>query len=179
MYVFYANTNTPEKLYALGLDSNGVLYATWALPGVGFGDLSDYDGFNPNYDQNAVGLYKGVAVVAWNRVSSGFYNIFTCNIHSDKSTCSSMVTGVENISAVNEGYEIYPNPAANQLILSGNYSGTKDVRVFNVLGQTLLSLTNTTPQTTLNVSELKPGTYFIWVNELNTSRKVVMKFVKE
>jgi len=176
MYVFYVNTNT-YTLYALGLDSTGTLYATWALPGVGFGKITNYDAFNPNYDQNAIGTNKGEAVVAWNKVSSGLYNVFTCNIHPDKSTCSSPV-GIENIAGPTDNYIIYPNPASSKITLSGTYEGDKKITIYNVLGQTMLQSSVKGFETILDVSTLNSGVYFISVNEINTNKTTTLNFVK-
>lgn len=178
MYLFYVNTNSPEKMYALGLDSTGKLYNSWALPGVGFGDINNYDGFNPNYDQNAVGTNKGAAVVAWNKIYSGFYNIFTCNIHADKTTCSSPNAIVE-INAPSDGYVVYPNPSDNRITLSGTYEGNKQITIYNVIGQTLAQLTHQGLEAILDISELSSGMYLISVNEINTGKKTILKFVKK
>ncbi len=176
-YVFYVNTNNPEKLYALGLDTAGALYATWALPGVGFGNITNYDGFNPNYDLNAVGTNKGEAVVAWNKVSGGFYNVFTCNIHADKSTCSSP-SGIEDITSPNDGYVVYPNPSSNKITLAGTYEGKKEIMLYNVVGQTLASFNKQGLESVIDISGLNPGVYFISVNEIHTGKKTILKFVK-
>jgi len=89
MYLFYENTNTPQKLYAYGLDSMGNKYATWSLPGSSFGDLSTYDVFEPNYDFNATGTDSSKAVVAWARLMpDGLFGLFTCNLLPDGSVCT-------------------------------------------------------------------------------------------
>jgi len=178
MYVFYVNTNLPENLYALALDSSGTIYASWTLPGVGFGMINNYDGYNPNYDQNAIGTNKGEAVVAWNKqTSGGLFNIFTCNIHADKSTCSSP-TGIEEINPVNDKYTLYPNPSNNNITLEGSYDGTKEIVIYNVLGQALMQSTQQGLQATLDISGLSSGMYFLAVNEINTGKKSVLKFIK-
>ncbi len=177
MYVFYVNTNSPEKLYAIALDSTGTLYASWTLPGVGFGTVSNYDGFNPNYDVNAIGTNKGEAVVAWNRVSGGFYNIFTCNIHPDKSNCSSP-TGIEEIISGKDTYMVYPNPSSAWITVSGTYQGNKEITICNIVGQALIQSVNGGQIVDLNVSCLAPGVYFISINEINTGKKTILKFVK-
>jgi hypothetical protein len=177
MYVFYVNTNSPENLYALALDSTGTMYSGWALPGVGFGTITDYDGFNPNYDLNGVGTNKGEAVVAWNRISGGFYNIFTCNIHADKSTCSSP-SAIEEITSLQDSYTVYPNPSANTITLSGTYEGNKEITIYNVLGQALVQSARQGLEVPMDVSGLSPGMYFISVDEINTGKKTILKFVK-
>jgi len=89
MYIFYENTDNPQKLYVIGLDSMGEQYAHWALPGSSFGDISTYDGFEPNYDFNAASTDSSRAVVSWTRVlPSGLFGLFTCNLLNDGSVCT-------------------------------------------------------------------------------------------
>jgi hypothetical protein len=89
MYLFYENTNTPQTLYAIGLDSLGNKYANWSLPGSSFGRVSTYDGFEPNYDFNAASTDSSKAVVSWTRVlPSGLFALFTCNLLPDGSVCT-------------------------------------------------------------------------------------------
>ncbi len=178
MYVFYVNTQTSNNLlYALALDSTGTMYATWTVPGVAFGVAGDYDGFNPNYDVNAIGTNKGEAVVSWNKIAGGFYNVFTCNIHPDKSRCSSP-TGIDEISTIKDGYLLYPNPSTNKLMLSGTYEGTKEISIYNMLGQTVNSSLHEGLQATVDITSLTNGVYFLSVNEIKTGKKTIMKFIK-
>jgi hypothetical protein len=176
MFVFYVNTNT-YIMYALGLDSTGALYATWTLPGVGFGAINNYDPFNPNYDQNGVGTNKKEAVVGWNRISGADYKIYTCYVRTDRSNCSNP-TGIEEITSSNDKYIIYPNPSSNSIILEGSYVGTKEIIIYNMLGQAQMYSTRNGLQATLDISGLSSGLYFLSVNEINTGKKFVLKFVK-
>ncbi len=89
MYIFYANTHTPQTLYAIGLDSLGRKYANWALPGSSFGRISTYDPFEPNYDLSAASTDSNRAIVAWTRfLPSGLCALFTCNLLHDGSVCT-------------------------------------------------------------------------------------------
>ena len=106
MYVFYENTNTPQKLYAIGLDSLGRRYANWALPGSSFGRISTYDPFEPNYDFSAASTDSSKAVIAWTRLlPSGLYGLFTCNLLHDGSVCTEQ--------------PLAPNTASNQSVCYG------------------------------------------------------------
>ena len=101
MYIFYVNTNSPEKLYAIGIDSTGAIDAGWSLPGSLFGNMSDYDGFDPNYDFNAVSVQNGQAVVAWNRATAGnICRFFTCNLMPNGSNCTfaTLLAGRQSIA---------------------------------------------------------------------------------
>jgi len=70
-------------------------------------------------------------------------------------------TGIDNIAAAN-AVVIYPNPATNQLNLSG--IDTKKIislQVTDIIGQTLYATTTLSENMTINVSNFAPGTYII------------------
>ena len=78
---------------------------------------------------------------------------------------------VENLVNV----AIYPNPAKNNLYVRS--SKPADYSIVNLLGQTLQSGQLTQTMSTLDVSELPAGVYFITVTNGKDTQKV--KFVKE
>ena len=81
--------------------------------------------------------------------------------------------GVEEPDTVNQ-FALYPNPTNNILnIQLQNGTALKQVNLYNNLGQHLLS----TNKTTLNVSHLNPGIYFVEVetNQRTTTKKLIKK----
>ena len=75
-----------------------------------------------------------------------------------------------------EGLNIYPNPVNTMLNIKYSQNMTK-VELFSVLGQKVMSLDIETSNTSVDMSVLEAGTYFVkvWVNE----RSNVYKIVKE
>jgi len=72
---------------------------------------------------------------------------------------------------------LYPNPASNELEISSNELGIKEVRIYNVLGYEMLKQVQHDKSATIDVSTLNKGIYFIEVqSEKGILRK---KFVKE
>jgi hypothetical protein len=119
MFVFYKGTGSPDRLFALGVDSLGHLNTgvSWALPGPGFGVVSNNDPFEPNYDLNPIATKKGEAVVSWNRTVAGLFQVFTCDLLRNGNTCTNYPAGVEELSMQKGPILIYPNPFSDELIL--------------------------------------------------------------
>jgi len=109
LYVFYVNTSTPEKLYGIALDASGKLRDGWTLPGSSFGAVSNYDVLNPNYDINAA-FVGGKAIVTWNRLlTSGYYEIFSCNLLSTGKQCTQcipVITSLQGNVTLCHGHEL-------------------------------------------------------------------------
>lgn len=77
---------------------------------------------------------------------------------------------VETCTGINElltsGINVYPNPARNYIVVADEQQALTRVDVIDMLGQTLLTETSTTPQgqVSLNISQLAAGNYFIVTN---------------
>ena len=64
-----------------------------------------------------------------------------------------------------DGVRVYPNPASNELIISG-LDDAYDYRLFNVSGGTLLTR-RAKGEERLNVSEFSSGVYFLYIEDNN------------
>ncbi|MBW8242230.1 T9SS type A sorting domain-containing protein [Muricauda oceani] len=85
---------------------------------------------------------------------------------------------VNNEPAVQElkGFKMYPNPAyGNEVYISTETNGTKEVRVYDVFGEVVL--TERISTNTLDISRLVPGVYVLQVteNKKTMTRKLVVK----
>jgi Leucine-rich repeat (LRR) protein len=77
-----------------------------------------------------------------------------------------------------EYFALYPNPAKNMLnIQSKNGVEVKSIAVYNMLGQLVQAVTNMENTSSIDVSQLKAGNYFIKVNSVNGN--AASKFSKE
>ncbi len=63
----------------------------------------------------------------------------------------------------NPNFEIYPNPAYDQLVISSPLIGPKQIRIFDVLGKEVLS--TLLQKDTLTISSLNSGVYFIQITQ--------------
>ncbi|MEO6168192.1 MAG: T9SS type A sorting domain-containing protein [Chitinophagales bacterium] len=85
--------------------------------------------------------------------------------------------GIEDISATETSFKVFPNPAQNQLQLSYANQFTEQatqLEIFDMYGRSVMTLKNATA--TIDVSTLHPGIYFI---QLKTKNKNLSdKFLK-
>jgi hypothetical protein len=113
--------------------------------------------------------------------NNGQYLTIVCTIgnttdrwtHLDNVVLSNAV-GVEDLSS--SGYALYPNPARDRLIVYGLPPVGCDSRIYNVLGALCLE-THLGPQQEMDISQLKPGIYFLMCTTATNPR--VTRFVKE
>lgn len=91
-------------------------------------------------------------------------------------------TTIQTLGTPNFDFEanfaLYPNPAKNQITLSAkNEIELNSVEIYNTLGQLILVVANAENSSTIDVSALLSGTYFV---KINTNKGVSSsKFIKE
>lgn len=73
-------------------------------------------------------------------------------------------TGLSNVKKQSE-VSFYPNPAKDVITLKYQTTKAIDVTVYNVLGAKVKSFTHSTNETSLNISDLEKGMYFIRFND--------------
>lgn len=90
-------------------------------------------------------------------------------------------TGIDDINGQVAGYNVYPNPASNQVnIVSTKYTGAKEITIYNMVGQVVSQTQSQGVQTTtINTSALNAGVYFVEIKELSTGNKYTTKLVIE
>ncbi len=96
------------------------------------------------------------------------YYRLTINELDGRSSFSKIIT-LKRTNTEGSKIKVYPNPATTILTLENAES--KDIQIVNILGQTVISITNN-QQTTLNIATLQTGIYFI-----KTANEVI-RFVK-
>ena len=93
--------------------------------------------------------------------------------HLDNVVLSNGV-GIGNVG--NERFAVYPNPAADRLLITGLPAAGSDARICNVLGALCLE-THVGQLQEMNISHLKPGIYFLMLT--TATNATVVRFVKE
>lgn len=97
--------------------------------------------------------------------------------YSSPADTTDTTTSVHN-TATQNSISIYPNPAKEQLMITGG-SNVKDVMILNAIGQVMMEQHYNSYNAHVNVSGLKEGLYFISVKDEKSDRIVRMKFLKE
>jgi len=81
--------------------------------------------------------------------------------------------------ADNNAFQLYPNPADNTVNIGFDKNTVvQDLKIYNLLGQLMVQIQNpeVTKTMAVDVSKLKPGTYFITLNTGNTTK--TQRFIK-
>jgi len=118
---------------------------------------------------------KPKATIAVNDVIDNTANIyFDFNFPIVTNTVSTTVTALGNNDFENNSFVLYPNPVGSMLnIQMVNDQMPKEIRIYNTLGQKLLSANLVT---NIDVSTLSKGAYFITVE--TDSGKASQQFIK-
>ncbi|MFM7023858.1 MAG: T9SS type A sorting domain-containing protein [Flavobacteriales bacterium] len=96
----------------------------------------------------------------------------TGNKNASFSLTKSSTTGVSNVNA--SAFRAYPNPVQDNLILEGKINGT--VKIYDILGNEVMSTSANGSKTVLNLSNLSKGVYFYSVSGSNVQQG---KFIVE
>lgn len=88
-------------------------------------------------------------------------------------------SGIENITQNNGGYNLYPNPATENITVTGNSQGLKLITIYDVSGKSIGVSEMTNDKTTINISNLSAGSYMMEIKETGTSNKYILPFVKQ
>ena len=83
----------------------------------------------------------------------------------------------KNVDAISQGISIYPNPASQQIFVKtlGN-EAIQEIKIFNTAGQEVLTPFAKSSQNTIEITELKNGTY--WIQVSTADNTFVQKFIK-
>jgi PKD repeat protein len=103
--------------------------------------------------------------------NSGNYNIQITNHEGCKIAVGINVTGIKEFGA-NSTIYIYPNPATNQLFIqcsSFNRRENTYAYITNMLGQMLLQVQISNPQSVIDITSLSPGIYFLHLKSASGS----------
>ena len=149
---------------AMGTDSLGGMAMSWtkfSLP------LMYMSGENPDTAQIILS-------------SSGKNPVTGSYLYIDNLAFAGSVAGI-NENKLSTEIKLFPNPSANQLLISLNNSteGKGQVEIYDVQGKKLTSLANIdfTSTTAIDIADLSPGAYCI---KLNTSAGIISKkFIKQ
>ncbi|HNW97075.1 MAG TPA: T9SS type A sorting domain-containing protein [Bacteroidales bacterium] len=161
--------DTPNQLsYPVG-DLSGCItdYCTDTCPGImymnfmGYSDDAEMTNFTPNQSermQAAIDIY--LSSIASSAVTS----------------CSG--AGINEILNDNDFF-LYPNPASNSIIIENKSSKNKMniLLIYNTQGKPVLQKISFQPATTIDISELSEGMYFLKIK--NESQIIMKKFIKE
>lgn len=82
------------------------------------------------------------------------------------------VAGLEDINA--DGIVMYPNPVSDNLFIKNSKLEAKSIKIFDIMGRTVKSISNTKDIKSIDVSSFSKGIYI-----LTTDNKKQFKFIKK
>ncbi len=133
------------------------------------------DGNNDGYVMFKIKTKSGLLVGDSVSNSADIYFDYNFPINTDPAvTTVAALKNIEFASANN--FTIYPNPV-NDILNIKTDSEIKSIEIYNILGQRVLVVINAEKTKSIDVSNLKSGSYFIKVKSANGNQ--VAKFIKK
>ncbi|MBK8486831.1 MAG: T9SS type A sorting domain-containing protein [Chitinophagales bacterium] len=81
------------------------------------------------------------------------------------SGCDTVISGVINSEQLKNAITIYPNPASEYIIISGDINANDILKIYSADGRVVLQEKINTTNTKVNISKLPPGVYVIKISE--------------
>jgi hypothetical protein len=106
---------------------------------------------------------------------TGTYNV------SDGGNCCLAQGGSVSVNEINTSDEliIYPNPTTGELGIRNYELGIKEVMIYNVMGQLVFKSPINNRQSTINISSLENGIYFVRLMDADGTMIYAEKVVKQ
>lgn len=97
-----------------------------------------------------------------------------------KSGKSGVWNSVEDLDSDDQGLSIYPNPASTQLyVQTAGFNGGAEVQVFDLNGRMQMQTTLNNTGESIDISELPAGMYVLRLEDRQSGRLEVARFVKQ
>ncbi|HXD91565.1 MAG TPA: T9SS type A sorting domain-containing protein [Bacteroidia bacterium] len=170
------------QLYSYSLDSG----LTFTTAGLGTTGLPDSSTINAAWTQIQLD-FSSIAAVNNNpkfvlRIKTSQQNItLNGNDRYDNVTVegdSLNSVGISEINGNNFGYNLFPNPAKDNLFISSSYEGNKIIAIYNIIGEAVYATVQNKKEILLNTSQLENGVYFVVIKEQSGRNPVTLKFIK-
>jgi len=92
--------------------------------------------------------------------------------------CDGLIDDMVSTENTKNTYRIYPNPAREFIYIKSTAGEQIDLLVYNIQGQKLLSESNLTLPTKLDISQLDEGTYLLEMKSKANAQSSVQKIIK-
>ena len=114
--------------------------------------------------------------------SSGNNRFDNVTVMGDTMSVDTVVTppaAVKNVNAAGSGfYSLFPNPAQNNIILTGTLATAKTVQVYDEAGRVFGSYFSDKKELTINTSKFPAGNYHVQIIETSTGKSTNLTFVR-
>jgi len=123
-------------------------------------------------------IIAGADGSSYTPTQSGNYSVMVSNESYCTGLSSETVFVFNSIdkNAIDKDLRIYPNPnSTNWLQIETNLQGNADVRIFNALGQLVVSSKITSPKTNVSLQGLQAGVYQLCFSNSSVIKKLVIE----
>ncbi|MEA3447421.1 MAG: PKD domain-containing protein, partial [Bacteroidota bacterium] len=110
-------------------------------------------------------------------VPAGLYSLIVTDAAGCVATLPVEIDFVDAITGNDMSLTVYPNPATNCLFIEMTNIDVQQINMVNTLGQTVINRNVQSDVEKLDISEIKPGVYFLEINT-ETSQYIKKVFVK-
>jgi len=163
-----------DNMNTVGFDALGEIFTGFHGATAPFEGVAIYDTTANNFTFLNTGLpNKNIHKFKVNPVLSSI-TIFACT-DNGVYYCNDYVTSVQNNYFAENNIRIYPNPANDKIEITGLNNGT--IEIINVQGQIVKTLNTLGVKTTIDLTKLSGGVYFI--KAMTERGATVKKFIKE
>lgn len=119
-------------------------------------------------------LVPGVSSQQIQPVENGYYNM-RANEDGCVSVFSPTIFYVKN----NLGVTIYPNPAVSYITIANTQQRQLRVKIFDINGTAKATATVTQFSQNVPIQQLASGVYTVWITDVQTNEKVLLRFLKQ
>ena len=149
-----ATANIPDTVWT-GLPANMDVNTNDANASItwDFGDASSGTGAIVSHTYNTPGVVQVIVVIS----NGGCSDTIVQNVMVMLATSSPRIVSL--------GFDVFPNPSTGLFNVKSPSAIEKEIEVYNVLGETVFTYTFTGNTTTIDLSNLDKGVYFIRINE--------------
>jgi photosystem II stability/assembly factor-like uncharacterized protein len=116
--------------------------------------------------------------VLWGNPGSGHVAVTETTLHGCSALSEAMEVNIDDCTGIKEEkgaiIQVFPNPASDKISISGLKNAS--VRIYNLLGNQIISQLNLTSPVSLNITSLKKGIYILKVYQDNIY--YIFQFVK-
>jgi len=174
-----STTADSVAVFSYSLDSG----TNWVVSGTGLSEwvdsattaftLKTININDPAADSNSRLVFR-IRTAGRNTVSGGNYRYDNVTLEGNGPASH---VGVAQVGQ--PAFSFYPNPATNSVNISTGLQGDKSVMIYNTVGQRVYSGTEADLNFSVNVSDLNPGNYFLYIRENNTGKVGVLPLLKQ
>lgn len=134
-------------------------------------------------ENGQIDLYKGLrdisgryVTISFTEYNAGFYRLAELEVYTSDCHCTTpMVSHIqENIPSTD--ITLLPNPSKNSIIVESNTMVNEDMYIYDLQGNMLLTAPSSGKTTTIDITTLPVGTYFLMVQ--HNGKSIIKTFLK-